>query len=232
MLHCTEIFKNDNNQDLRQALYSALHTFQEYLIIYEGQYSIGVRKSEETLTKIIDQHKPNIPEHIKIQRNKKRTRLYISLLTGIIVKLEECAILENEEEVHMISDRIDMKVQTETNQLLSGLQSNSKKVTSSSFNMKTKTLMKRSCEIKTEGELTTVSRVKDIEYLTEVTPISFVADFICFELLRHFRRKMKVQQPIKFHSEEALDGFPLKNKVAFIGDNYFSDLVFDPTNDG
>lgn len=231
-LHCTEIFKNDENEDLRQALYSALQEFKEYLIIYEGQYSVGVKKLDESTAEIIENNRPVVPDHIKIQRSKERTRLYISLLTGIIVKLEECAISEDEEEVHMISDRIDQKVQNEAKELLAELQSNTKEVTARSFNTVTKTRSTHTYKIEMKGELPTVRRVKDISFLTEVIPLSFAADFICFELLRHFRRKMKIQQPINFHSEESLEGFPLKNKVAFLGDNYFSDLVFDPTISG
>lgn len=231
-LHCTEIFKNDENQDLRQALYSTLKEFQEYLIVYEGQYSVGVKNFEESTENIIEQHKPDLPDHIKIQRSKERTRLYISLLTGIIVKLEECAISENEEQVHMISDCIDQKVQNEAKELLADLQSDTKNVIARSFNTETKTRSTRTYKIEMQGELATVSRVRDIAFLEEVTPISFAADFVCFELLRHFRRKMKIQQPIKFHSEESLEGFPLKHKVAFLGDNYFSDLVFNPTISG
>ena len=193
---------------------------------------MGVKSFEESTSKIIEQNKPELPDHIKVQHSKDRTRLYISLLTGIIVKLEECAIAENEEDVHMISDRLDQKVQNEAQELLSDLRAETKEVTARAFDMETKTPLTRTYTIKRKGELFTVRRVKDISFLTEVTPISFAADFICFELLRHFRRKMKDQQPINFHSEESLEGFPLASKIAFKGDNYFSDMVFNPTIGG
>lgn len=228
-LHCTEIFKDGENEGLRQALYSTLQGFQEYLIFYEGQYSLGVKDFEESTSNILEQHKPSVPDHIKIQRPKERTRLYISLLKGIIVKLEESAVLEGEEEVFMISDHVDQKVQKEAKDLLTDLQSDTKEVVTHSFNTETKVRTTKKYTVEIQSELSTVSRVKDISFLPEVTSVSFVSDFICFELLRHFRRKMKVQQPIKFHSDESLEGFPLKHKVAFAGENYFSDLVFDPT---
>lgn len=231
-LHCTEIFKNDQNQELRRALYLSLQEFQEYLIIYEGQYSVGVKNFEESFSKVIEQSKPELPDHIKVQHSNGRTRLYISLLTGIIEKLEECAIAEHEEDVYMISDRIDQKVQKEAKELLSDRRSETKEVTARAFDMEAKTPLSSTYTINRKGELTTISHVKDISFLAEVTPISFAADFVCFELLRHFRRKMKVQQPINFHSGESLEGFPLVSKIAFIGDNYFSDMVFDPTIGG
>lgn len=231
-LHCAELFKGDSNQELREALYHVLLETEEYLIIFEGQYSVGVRQNEEALHEAIEANKPEIPDHIKINHPKHRTRLYINLLTGIIVKVEECAITENESQVHMVSDRIDEKIQKESLNLLADLQSKTKEVVARSFNLETKVRKEQRYQICCESKVSKVTRVKDIAYLEEVTPISFAADFICFELLRHFRRKMKITNPIEFHSDESLQGFRLKDKVAFSGDGYFSDLVYRPNIDG
>lgn len=227
-LHCTELFKDDSNQELREALYQTLLKTEEYLIIYEGQYSVGVRQNEEVLHEAIEANKPEIPEHIKIIHSKNRTRLYISLLTGIIVKLEECAITVDESQIHMVSDRIDEKIQKESLNLLADMQSKTKEVVARSFNLETKVRKEQSYQICSESEFAQVKRVKYITYLEVVTPISFAADFICFELLRHFRRKMKIKNPIEFHSDEVLEGFRLKDKVAFTGDSDFSDIVYRP----
>lgn len=231
-LHCTALFKGDSNQELREALYQVLLETEEYLIIYEGQYSVGVWQNEEALHEAIEANKPEIPNHIKIIQFKDRTRLYITLLTGIIVKLEECAIIENESHVHMVSDWIDEKVQKESLNLLADLQSKTKEVVARSFNLETKVRKEQRYQICCESEFSKITRVKDIAYLEEVTLISFAADFICFELLRHFRKKMKITNPIEFHSDDSLQGFRLKNKVAFSGDGYFSDLVYKPNVDG
>lgn len=227
-LHCSEIFKNGKNSNLREALYSVLSEFHEYQIIYEGQYSVGVKNFEESKSKIEDQYKENVPDNIKIHVFKERIRLYISLLTGIIFKLEEFAILKGEKNVCMISDRMDQGIEKEAHNLLKELRSEIQEVTANSFDIQTGRSAKRSFNIISNGDLTIVRKVADIIYLTDVTLLSFVADFICFELLRHFRKKMKIQQPIKFHTLESLEGFQLKDKVAFLGDNYFSDMVFDP----
>jgi hypothetical protein len=180
------------------------------------------------MSKIEDQYKENVPDNIKIHVFKERIRLYISLLTGIIFKLEEFAILKGEKNVCMISDRMDQGIEKEAHNLLKELRSEIQEVTANSFDIQTGRSAKRSFNIISNGDLTVVRKVADIIYLTDVTLLSFVADFICFELLRHFRKKMKIQQPIKFHTLESLEGFQLKDKVAFLGDNYFSDMVFDP----
>jgi hypothetical protein len=228
-LHCSEIFKNDENPNLRDTLYSVLTEFREYQIIYEGQYSIGVKKFEESISKMKDHYKKNLPDNIKIQASKERTRLYISLLRGIIFKLEEFAIFKGEKDVCMISDRIDQGVAKEVYELLDELRSDTDEIVARSFNIQTRIKTERTFKIISKGDLSVVRKVKSIEYSEEVTPILFAADFICFELLRHFRKKIKTQQAIKFHSEESLKGFKLKNRVAFLGDNSFSDLVFDPS---
>jgi len=231
-LHCTEIFKKDSNEDIRKEMYKTFMEMDEYIIIHEGAYSVGVKQNDEFLRDNLEKFIPNRPDHIKIRKSKDRTRLYITLLTGIIVKLEECANIEDESEVHMISDRVDPQIQKKSNELLSKLQIPNSSVTAKSFNIKTcqKTEIKYKIEI--QGEITKIKKVKSISFEDRVTPLSFAADFLCFEMLRHFRRKMKINKPIKFHSEEIMDGFQLKHKVAFLGENYFSDTVFWPEMNG
>jgi hypothetical protein len=231
-LHCTEIFKDDENEKVREELYQIFLELNEYLIIYEGAYSVGVKQHDEFLSEAVKKTALKRPDHIKVNKTHSRTRLYTTLLTGVIVKLEECATQESETEVHMVSDRVDPKIQKEAENLLYSLQSNKSSVTARSFNTETIVKTEISYDIEIKSELASVSRIKSLSYEDRVTPLSFAADFLCFEMLRHFRRKMKIQKPIKFHSEDILEGFCLKNKVAFIGDNYFSDLVFEPKTIG
>ena len=231
-LHCTEVFKDDNNMATREKLYELLLGLEEYLIIHEGAYPLGVRQQEQVVSDIDRAHTPALPEHIKLIKSKDRTRLYITLLTGVIVKLEECAIIEGEPEVHMVSERIDKAIQDEAMDLLSDLSSSKHTVMARAFNTSTREPMSRSMEVETKASVSTkIERVKTISYVEEVTPLTFVADFICFELLRHFRRRMKVERPIKFQCPEVLEGFHLKHKIAFLDSAYFTDLVFNPTVD-
>lgn len=229
-LHCSEVFKNDDNPNLRKDIYSILSEFRDYQIVYEGQYSVGVKKFDESMVKNMGHYKKSVPDNIRINVPKEKTRLYISLLRGIIFMLEESVNAIGEEEVYMISDRIDQGVAEEACELLDKLRSDTEEIVSSSFDIQTRTKTERTFKIISKGDLFVVRKVKSIEYSQEVTPILFAADFICFELLRHFRKKMKkIQKPIKFHSAQFLEGFELKDKVAFLGDNFFSDMVFDPT---
>ena len=185
------------------------------------------------MSNIIQANAPALPENIKIIRNKERTRLYTTLLEGVIVKLDECARLENELEVHMFSDRIDTAIQNESLELLSYLKTSKYTVVNRAFDTSTKQRIDRSLKMEFKCSIPIeVEKVKSISFLEEVEPLSFVADFICFELLRHFRRRMKIEKLIKFQCPEVLDGFPLKHKIGFLGSTYFTDLVYRPFVDG
>jgi hypothetical protein len=230
-LHCTEIFKEDNNEETRQKMYKILMELKEYIIFHEGAYSVGVKQNDEFLSRCVEKYTPDRPDHIKINKNKSRSRLYTTLIEGIIVKLEEFANIEGESEVYMISDKVDPQIQKESKELLSKLKSPISSVTAKSFNTKTRQKAEINYNIEIQGELAKFEKVKSISFEDRVTPLSFAADFICFEMLRHFRRKMKIHKPINFHSEEIMDGFQLKHKVAFLGDNYFSDTVYSPNID-
>jgi len=233
-LHCTELFKADANSFLRDDLYCFLLNLKEYVIIHEGAYPLGVKQQEQVANEILRAHSPRVPDHIKVKRRQDRTRLYTKLLTGVIVKLEECAITEGESRVYMISDRLDKTMQEEAAKLLEYLRSSKHTIVAKAYDMNAKRPLTRTMEIETTSPdiSTKIERVKCISYVDEVTPLTFIADFICFELLRHFRRRMKIETPIKFQSLAVLEGFPLKDKIAFLGDDYFTDLIFRPTVDG
>lgn len=232
-LHCTEIFRNDQNEEVREQLYQILLDLEEYIIIHEGTYSVGVKQFESQIAEHSTQIPTNTPEHIKIIKTQERTRLYTTLLTGVIAKLEEAAISEDELEVHMISDRVDIPIQEEAQQLLEELSESKRTVTAKIFNTETQKREDKSYdfEMKSSFEFK-IKRVKSISYVENVNPLTFAADFICFEMLRHFRRQMKIQRPILFQSPDVLEGFRLKHKVAFLGDAYFSDLVYKPNLNG
>lgn len=228
-LHCTEVFRNDENEDIKQELYRILTEFEEYVIIHEGAYPVGVKEFEAS----VNNHQPashaTVPDHIKIIKRQQRTRLYSTLLEGVIVKLEECATLENEPEVHMFSDRLDTSIQEESADLLEWLGLTKSTVTTKAYDTLNGHRVDRTYTIEMKSDFKfEIERVKSISNVSDVNALSFVADFICFELLRHFRRKMKLQKPIKFQSPETLEGFKLKHRVAFLGDNYFTDLVYAP----
>jgi hypothetical protein len=233
-LHCTELFKADANSSLRDDLYRLLLNLEEYVIIYEGAYPLGVKQHKQVENEILRAHPPRVPDHIRVNKPQDRSRLYTKLLTGVIVKLEECAIAEGESHVYMISDRIDKAMQEEATELLEHLSSSKHTVVAKAYDMNAKHPLTRTMEIETTSPdiSTKIERVKHISYVDEVTPLTFIADFICFELLRHFRRRMKLERPIKFQSPKVLKGFPLKDKIAFLSDDYFTDLIFMPTVDG
>lgn len=233
-LHCTELFKAEANSSLRDNLYCLLLSLDEYVIIHEGAYPLGVKQKEQVANDILNTRPSSVPDHIKVNKRQERIRLYNTLLTGVIIKLEECAIAEGESEVYMISDRVDNAIQKEALTLLEYLSSSKHTVVTKAYDMNAKRPLKGTVEIETTSPdiSTKIERVKSVSYVKEVTPLTFVADFICFELLRHFRRRMKVKRPIKFQCPEVLEGFPLKNKMAFLGNDYFTDIVFRPKVDG
>ncbi len=230
-IHCSQIFKDDNNEDIKQELYNFFQSQNELLIVYEAQYLLGVKNHKEMLQKIIKEH-ANVPKHIKMSSNKKRIRLYNNLLIGVIIKLEEIACIEDESEVLMISDHVDKKLAEEAKKTLAKLQSKVSHVTAKGFDTKNNLILRQHSKIETKSELRNYERVKEILFEEKPTPLTFAADFICFELLRHFRRKMKGENVIRFHAPEILEGFPLAHKIASSNKNYFSDNEFNPIAKG
>jgi hypothetical protein len=232
-LHCTELFKDDANNSLRDDLYGFLINLTEYVIIHEGAYSLGVKQQEQAGKKICKAHPFMVPDHIRVKEPQKRTRLYTELLPGIIVKLEQCAIRERESQVYMISDKLDKAMQNEADEQLKYLRSSKHVKVAKAYDTNAQRPLTQTIEIETTSPdiNTKIERVKSISYVDEVTPLTFVADFICFELLRHFRRRMKIERPIKFQSPKALEGFPLKDKIVFLNSDDFTDHIFSPMVD-
>lgn len=85
-LHSTEIFRNDENEGIKQELYQFFEELEEYVIIHEGAYPVGVKEFESKVKKDQPADPTTVPDHIQIIKRQEQTRLYTTLLEGVIVK--------------------------------------------------------------------------------------------------------------------------------------------------
>lgn len=224
-LHCTEIFRNDQNIEILNGAYEILEKSNNFAIINEAAYSVGVKKYYDLVNSLLSSIP--LPQYLKLNIKNKKVKLYNELLEGIIVKLECFAELNACSEIKMISDYKDIQSQKESKNILEDLKSSGFIHTQKIYNTETKRVLERKISTSFDSRIN-IKRIAEMEFLDYVHPLLFVADFLGFELLRHFRKKMKFKSGIQFHSNDMIDGFRLKNKVEFIGDNYFSDAVYKP----
>ena len=229
--HATELFKDGKNLDVKNELLDFLRNRDEWLLVYEAIYPLGLFKAEESTRNLIAKHKPANPR-VKIPKNEKRLRIYTALLKGIIVKLDEVCRTEGSSELLMISDRLDEGIHKEALQTLDYLKQEVHTQTASGFDTETKKVVHGKIESRVEGFDVTVRHIANIQ--TELTPscLTIVADVISNSLFRHLRSVVEANPDIRLHSKAAISGFHLANRIAFADDNYIIDTLYSPSANG
>lgn len=229
--HATELFKDGKNLDVKNELLNFLRNRDEWLLIYEAIYPLGLFKAEESTRNVFAKHKPANPR-VKISKNEKRLRIYTALLEGIIVKLDEVCRIEGSSELSMISDRLDEGIHKEAIQTLDYLKQEVHTQTASGFDTETKKVVHGKIESRVEGFDVTVRHIAGIK--TELTPscLTIVADVISNTLFRHLRSVVEANPDIRLHSKAAISGFHLANRIAFVDDNYIVDTLYSPSTNG
>lgn len=229
--HATELFIDGKNLSVKNELLDFLRNRDEWHLIYEAIYPLGLFKAEESTRNLFAKHKPANPR-VKISKNEKRLRIYTALLEGVIVKLDEMCRIEESSELSMISDRLDEGIHKEAIQALDYLKQEVHIQTVSGFDTETKKVVHGKIESRVEGFDVTVRHIAGIK--TELTPscLTIVADVISNTLFRHLRSVVEAIPDIRLHSKAAISGFHLANRIAFIDDNYIVDTLYSPSVNG
>lgn len=223
--HATELFQNGKNLAIKNELLQFLRTREEWLLVYEAVYPMGLYRNEEATQQLFAKHKPANPR-VKVSKNEKRLRIYTALLKGIIVKLDEVCRIEESSDLLMISDRLDEGIHKEALQTLDYLKQEVHKQKTSGCDTVTGQVVHGSVESRIEGFDVAVRHISDIK--TETTPscLTIVADIISNTLYRHLKSVVEANPNTRLHSNVAISGYELANRTVFVGDDYIIDTLY------
>ena len=226
-IHSTELFENKDNRGVRDELLEYLSNTEGWLLIYEAVYPFGLYQYETKSAGIFNKHKPSNPR-VKISNNPQKTRIYNSLLEGVITKLDKMCNTEGSTNLVMVSDHVDLGIHKEALELLGYLKEKEHRKTVTGFDTLTKEIVSKDILSKAEGMDLSIKYVKTIEVNRSETPMTITADIIANTLYRHINRKIVCNDNLRLHSKKAIEGFVLKSKVAFVDDNYIMDNLYAP----
>lgn len=229
--HATELFQDGKNFGIKNELLNFLCNRDEWLLIYEAIYPLGLYKYEESTQQLFAKHKPANPR-VKLSKNEKRLRIYTALLEGVIVKLDEVCRIEGSSDLLMISDRLDEGIHKEALQTLDCLKQEVHTKKASGFDTATKQVVHGSVESRIKGFDAAVRYVSDIKTEGSPSSLTIVADIVSNTLYRHLKSVVESNPNIRLHSKMAISGFQLANRTAFVGDDYIIDTLYSPYTHG
>ncbi len=125
-IHSTELFSDEGNIKVRDDLLEYLSKKDEWLLVYEAVYPLGIYQSKERESEIFNKYKPVNPR-VKISKNQPKRRIYNYLLEGVIIKLDEMCKIENSQNLVMVSDHIDHRLHKEAIETLGYLKKRTSK---------------------------------------------------------------------------------------------------------
>jgi len=67
-IHSTELFENEDNRKIREKLLEYLSNTEEWLLIYEAVYPLGLYQNNKISTDLFDAYKPRSPR-VKVSKN-------------------------------------------------------------------------------------------------------------------------------------------------------------------
>lgn len=222
--HAVELFRDGKNLGIKDELLNFLKNRGEWLLIYEAIYPLGLYKNEKTTQELISKYKPNNPK-IKTSKNENKLRIYTALLSGIIIKLDELCLIEGSHDVRMISDQIDVGILREALITLDYLKQDVHVQKMSGFDPCTGQIVRGSVKSKVTGFDTKVKHVSDLKIENSISNLSIAADIVSNTLYRHLKSEIGKRSFLRLHSRKAVDQFILKDRIAFVGDDYIMDTL-------
>jgi hypothetical protein len=225
-VHAVELFKEGANQDVKEEVLSFLCAAEEWLLIYEAVYPLGLYRYEQALLDSIAERAPRGPG-VKVSGNKAKIRVYTVLLEGVIIKLDEVCAKEQSPELLMISDRLDARIHKEALSALGYLKEAIHVKKKSGFDAVTREVVHGNVTSEIAGLDIAVKYVKEIVTEDAVSVMTVAADIVANTLYRHLIRAVEASPGVPLHSDSVMAGFPLKGKAQFVGD-YVVDRMYSP----
>ena len=226
-VHSTELFNDEGNRKIRDELHEYLSAKDEWLLVYEAVYPLGIYQNEKLTLDIFNEHKPDNPR-MKVSKNPQKKRIYNSLLEGIIIKLDEMCRIENSSNLVMVSDHIDFGIHKEALETLGYLKEEEHRNTVTGFDAVDKKVVSKDILSRIEGIDVSVKHVNTIEIDSTTSSMTVAADIIANTLYRHIKSKIEINETLRLHSPKALEGYVLKSKAAFLGNDYVMDDLYAP----
>ncbi len=230
-VHSTELFNDEGNRQVRDELLEFLSTTDEWLLVYEAVYPLGIHQSEKSKSDIFNKNKADNPR-VKVSKNPQKMRIYNSLLEGVIIKLDEICKNENSSNLVMVSDHIDTGIHKEALETLGYLKEKEHQKTVTGFDTVANKVVSKDILSRIEGVDIFVKHVNTIEVESTSSSMTVVADIIANTLYRHIKSKIETNETLRLHSLKTLEGYVLNSKVAFLDDNYVMDNIYAPQREG
>ncbi len=231
-IHSTELFSDEGNIKVRDELLEYLSEKDEWLLVYEAVYPLGIYQSKEMESEIFNKYKP-VNSRVKISKNPQKSRIYHYLLEGVIIKLDEMCKTENSQNLVMVSDHIDQRLHKEAIEALGYLKKKEHRKRVTGFDTVTNKVVSGDILSKVEGLDISVKHIDTIIIDSTGSYMTITADIIANTLYRHIKSAIETTDEIlRLHSEKALEGYVLKNKTAFLGDDYIMDNLYAPQREG
>ena len=231
-VHSTELFRDKENRKVRDELLDYLSKKEGWLLVYEAVYPLGIYQNKKRGSEILNKYKPINPR-VKISKNKQKIRIYNYLLEGAIIKLDEICRIENSQNLIMISDRMDQRLQEEAKERLNYLKEKEHRREVTGFDTVTKEVVSEEISSRIEGLDISVKYIDKIEFIDTISlkesPMIVTADIIANTLYRHIKSVIKSTDDIlRLHSKKVVKGYILRDKIVFLGDGYIRDVIYTP----
>jgi len=226
-IHATELFGSPKNREVRDELFSYLAQRDEWVLIYEAVYPLGVVNSNSGVAKLRSEHSPENPR-VKTSNNPQRTRIYTLLLESVILKLDELCRIEGSTDVTMLSDRIDTSILKEALGSLDYLKQVVHESRVSGYDTVDNKVVYGTIKMKVDNFDIAVHHVNRIMVDMSSSVLILVADIAANALYRHLTQKASTIQNLRLHSAAAIDGFPLAGKSVFQNDDDIMDTLYVP----
>lgn len=227
-VHATEIFSGGKNSEIRDELFDLIIREKELLIISEAAYPKGVAISKNILDSAIEKNKPKNPK-VNISKHQEKVRLYNTLLSGIIIKLDELCKIKDSTDLLMITDRIDRGLWKEASELLKYLRASEHVRIVTGFDPELNKVLKGEIRTKIKGDFDiAVKHIKGIEIGEQPSKLTLVADIVCNSIYHFLQGQIAPGIYPRLNAESTFRGFPLASKIAFLDDNHMYNNLYSP----
>lgn len=229
-LHASELFKDGKNAPIRHELLNFLASKNEWLLVYEAVFPLGLYNSEVSTQQLLQRPNPT-NQSVRVSRNQHIKRIYIAMLEGIIIKLDEVCRNEHSHDLLMVSDQIDNGILKEALETLNHLKQDTHVHKSSGYDTATGQIVHGSIESSIKGFDAKVKYVSDIKIDSTQSSLTVAADIVTNSLYRHLMQVVKKTPSLRLHSNAAVADFILKDKTAFTDDCYIMDTLYLPNSE-
>lgn len=222
--HWSELSRIKENHKIKDNLFNFLTSnnkiAQEILIIYDAYHSYGYYTfCKEENDKLLNKSNLNTSKDhiISLDKPNKPDKVYISLLTGVIFKLDDVCEIEGNQNLLMISDPVDKSIKKDYRSILSYIKTNTHKIKRKYFDRDKKQEFSNNI-ISSYSSDFTIKNIDNISFEEKENNLVLTADIICNSIYNHLKDNLSMRKMYGLNSKMIMDKFKLINKIPFLGD--------------